>query len=55
MGLGAGSSLVVALAGLILSLPNSVPCEKVANGDMCSTRKPATESLGSYGLLCVTL
>lgn len=54
MGLGAGSSLV-ALAGLIVSLPNSVPCEKVANGDMCSTRNPATESLGSYVLLCFTL
>lgn len=43
------------LAGLVLSLSGSAPCEKLANGDVHSTRNPATEPLGSWGLLCVTL
>lgn len=33
--------------GHIPSLPNDVPREKLANGDVCSTRNAATESLGS--------
>lgn len=40
--------------GHIPFLPTNGPCEKLANGDVCSTRKPATEPLSSWVLLCVT-